>query len=621
MFKNLMQCFQKNDPKRKRAVSNSTMRDQEKRSRWSPIERRCLSLLHQINSRASLLKIHAFMLRNALETNVCLLTKFIASCSSVAAAADPHIGICYARSVFDRRPHRDDAFLCNCMIKAHVGIRQFPESITLYRDLRRDTGFAPNSFTFTWLTNSCGLDMAIWEGLEMHNHVLKLGFCVDMFVSTALVDMYAKFGKIVCARDLFDEMTERSQVSWTAVVVGYARSGDTGNAKMLFDQMPDKDTAAFNAMIDAYVKLGDIGSARNLFDEISEKNVVSWTTMIHGYCENGDVDSARSLFDAMPEKNLLSWNAMINGCCQNKQLLEALRLFREMQLNTPFEPDGVTIASVLPAIAGLGALDLGDWVHQFVQRKKLDREANVCNALVDMYAKCGNIDEARRVFFKIPKKEAASWNAMINGFAINGCGKEALETFSEMIHNGFRPNEITMIGVLSACNHSGLVEEGMMKFKEMEVFGLRPQIEHYGCMIGLLGRAGLLDETEKLIESMPYEANGIILSSFLFACCYSKDVSRAERVIKKAIKIEPYNNGNYVMLRNLYAMEGRWRDVEEIKEMMRMIGSKKEVGCSAIEIDNTVLEFVAGHSMHLLSEIIHLVIRQLWMHMKGEGSD
>ncbi|XP_057981612.1 pentatricopeptide repeat-containing protein At2g44880-like [Malania oleifera] len=597
------------------------MADQENRGRWNPIERRCLSLLRQTNSRASLLKIHAFMLRNALETNVCLLTKFIASCSSIATASDPDAGICYARSVFDRRPHRDDAFLCNCMIKDHVGIRQFPESITLYRDLRRDTGFAPNSFTFTSLTKSCGLDMATWEGQEIHDHVVKMGFCFDMFVSTALVGMYAKFGKMMYARDLFDEMTERSLVSWTALIVGYARSGDMGNAGMLFDQMPDKDTAVFNAMIDAYVKLGDMGSARNLFDEMSEQNVVSWTTMIHGYCENGDVDSARSLFDAMPKKNLLSWNAMISGYSQNKQPLEALRLFHEMQLNTPFEPDGVTIVSVLPAIAALGALDLGSWVHQFAQRKKLDRAANVCTALVDMCAKCGKIDEARSIFCKITKKEAGCWNAMINGFAMNGCGKEALETFFEMIRSGFKPNEITMISVLSACNHSGLVEEGKRQFKAIEEFGLVPQIEHYGCMIDLLGRAGLLDEAEKLIESMPYEANGIILSSFLFACQYSKDVRRAERVIKKAIEIEPCNNGNYVILRNLYALERRWRDVEEIKERMRMIGSKKEVGCSVIEIDDKVWEFVAGDSLHPQWEVIHLVIRQLWMHMKREGSD
>ncbi|KAK9273091.1 hypothetical protein L1049_017898 [Liquidambar formosana] len=589
------------------------MREQEQlqQSLWSPIERKCLSLLQQRNTKTSLLQIQAFMLRNALETNLNLLTKFISICSSLAVSlsqSDPFGGIHHARRVFDRRPQRDDTFLCNSMIKAHVGMHQFAESFTLYKDLRRDTGFAPDNFTFSSLVKSCGVSTAVWEGQEIHSHIIRIGFCFDLYVSTALVDMYAKFGKMGRARNLFDEMTQRSQVSWTALIVGYARCGDMDNARKLFNLVPDKDLVAFNAMVDAYVKLGDMGSARNLFNEMPERNVVSWTSMIYGYCNNGDIDGARSLFDAMPEKNLFSWNSMIGGYCQNKQPREALKLFHEMQSNTSFEPDAVTIVSILPAIADLGALDLGGWVHRFVRRKKLDRATNVCTALLDMYAKCGEITKARRVFDEMPEKETASWNALINGFAVNGCGKEALEVFLEMIREGFKPNEITMIGVLSACNHSGLVEEGKRWFKAMGEFGLTSQIEHYGCMVDLLGRAGCLEEAQKLIESMPYEANGIILSSFLYACGHSKDVSRAERVVKKAIKMEPGNDGNYVMLRNLYASERRWRDAEEIKTLMRRNGAKKEVGCSVVEVESRVWEFVAGDRVHPQWEGIQSVL-------------
>ncbi|XP_052193609.1 pentatricopeptide repeat-containing protein At2g44880 [Diospyros lotus] len=600
------------------------MRAQGQQSAWSPKERKCIFLLQQMNTRASLLQIHAFILRNSLQTNLNLLTKFLAACSFAIAGAgavfsDPSAGIQYVRRVFDQMPQKDDAFLCNTMIKAHLGLRQFRECIALYRHLRRDTGFVPDNYTFSWILKSCALSLAFWEGQEVHNHVIKTGFGSNLFAMTALVDMYAKFGWMSCGRKVFDEMSDRSQVSWTALVCGYAKSGDMENAKEFFNQSPEKDSAAYNVMIDAYVKLGDIEAAQHLFDDMPERNVVSWTSMIDGYCNRGDVSSARLLFNEMPEKNLFSWNAMIGGYCQNKQPDEALRLFHQMQSTTSLEPDKVTIVSILPAVADVGALDLGGWIHQFVRRKNLDRATNICTALVDMYAKCGEIAKARRVFHEMPEKETATWNALINGLAINGCPQEALELFLDMKKiSGFKPNEISMLGVLSACNHGGLVDEGKRWFRAMEEFGLTPGIEHYGCMVDLLGRAGYLQEAEELIKSMPYEANGIILSSFLVACGYNNDVTRAERIKKKAIALEPWNDGNYVMLRNLYAKEKRWRDVEEIKGLMNREGAKKEAGCSIIEVDSRVWEFVAGDKVHPQWEGIHSVLGNLWIHMRGE---
>lgn len=504
------------------------------------------------------------------------------------------------------------------MMKSHLSSRQFSEAISLYDFLRRKEGFVPDNYTFSTLTKCCGLNFSTWEGMEVHAHVVRYGFNSNLYVATALVDMYGKLGQTGFARKVFDEMTERSSVSWTALMNGYIRGGYMDIAKALFDVMPEteKDAAAFNVMIDGYVKLGEMRSAEMLFDSMPEKNVVSWTTMIDGYCSNGDVDDARWLFNMMSDRNLYSWNAMIGGYCQNKQSHEALVLFQQLLAWKLFEPDDVTVVSVLPAIADLGALDLGNWVHEFVKRKKLDKSANVSTALVDMYAKCGEIEKARRVFDDVEARDTCTWNALINGLALNGCAKEALEVFMEMKRKGFNPDEITMLGVLSACNHGGLVEEGKRWFSKMGEFRLTPKIEHYGCLVDLLGRAGRLEEAERLIKSMPYEANGIILSSLLFACGYAKDVIRAEEVVKKAINMEPYNDGNYIMLRNLYAAERRWRDVEQIKRLMLTKGAKKEVGSSAIEINSQVLEFVAGDNKHPHLEVTHLVLDQLQMHMK-----
>ncbi|XP_050203554.1 pentatricopeptide repeat-containing protein At2g44880 [Mercurialis annua] len=590
---------------------------------WSVVERTCLFLLQRAKRRETLLQIHSFMIVNAIvDTNVNILAKFITVSASLAvnpSISEPLSIVRYARKVFDKRPHRDDTFLCNSMIKAHVDSRQFFESFTLYNDLRKGSGFLPDNFTFTTLAKSCGSSMAIKEGFQLHNHVVKIGFGFDLYVCTALVEMYAKFGELVMAKKLFDEMTERSLVSWTVLIGGYVKIGDMGNAKILFDQMPEKDSAVFNVMIDGYVKVGDMDSAQSLFDKMPERNVISWTSMIYGYCSNGDVMTARSLFDAMPKRNLFSWNAMIGGYSQNKQPHEALKLFHEMQSNTSFEPDKVTIVSILPAIADLGALELGSWVHQYARMKKFDRAIDVCTALVDMYAKCGEISKAKRVFDQIPNKEEASWNAMINGLAVNGLADEALQTFTEMQHDGVKPNDVTMIGVLSACNHGGLVEEGKRWFKAMHEFGLIQKIEHYGCLVDLLGRAGRLEEAEKLITSMPYKVNGIITSSFLSACANSKDVTRAQKLLRQAQNMEPLNDGNYVMLRNLYAMEKRWSDVEEIKGMMRRNGAKKEAGSSAIEIDSTVSEFIAGGSEHPQWGSIQSMLGKLLIHMRDKG--
>lgn len=480
------------------------------------------------------------------------------------------------------------------------------------------TPFKPGGHTFTALVKGCTACMATREGLEVHGVVVKNGFCLDLYVATALVDMYVKFGVLGSARKVFDEMSERSRVSWTAVIVGYARCGDMSEARKLFDVMPERDVAAFNVMIDGYVKLGCMDMAQDLFDKMRDKNVISWTSMVSGYCQNGDVESARLMFDLMPEKNLFTWNAMIGGHCKNKQPHEALKLFREMLMSASVEPNEVTLLSVLPAVADLGALDLGGWIQGFARRKKLDGSVRVSTALIDMYAKCGEIGRARLLFEEMPEKETASWNALINGFAVNGRAKEALEVFEMMIREGFRPNEITMIGVLSACNHCGLVDEGRRCFKAMEGFGIAPQIEHYGCMVDLLGRAGCLDEAENLIQTMPFDANGIILSSFLFACGHFKDVSRAERVLRETVKMEKECAGDYVLLRNLYATEKRWTDVEDVKHMMKMRGSYKEVACSVIEVDGRFREFVAGDYLHSNLEVIQLTLGQLWKHMKVE---
>nr|CAD1835070.1 unnamed protein product [Ananas comosus var. bracteatus] len=591
---------------------------------WTREERICFSLLRSASPCLSpLLQIHAFLLRHGLlHSNLPLLTRLISSLSATPSA------LRHARRVFDRRAAQDDA-LCVAMLRALVRRRFFSDALFLYSDLRRGPPppncppFLPDEYTFPLLLKSAAaLSEGRREGEQLHTHVIKMGFFCDTFASTALLDMYTKAGDMDTAKKVFDEMPHRSLASWTSMVVGYARYGEVSSAMELFALIPDKDTAAFNAMIDVFTKLGDMESAHRLFEQVPEGNVVSWTSLICGYCKTGNMEAARELFDQMPVRNLYSWNVMIGGYCQNRQSQQALDLFRELQSNScPFEPDEVTLVSIIPAISDMGAIDLGRWIHNYAKRKGFDQRTNIVTALVDMYAKCGDICEAKHLFNQLPNKEIASWNAVINGFALNGLAEEALDVFNEMWRRGFSPNGVTMIGVLSACGHAGLVEEGRKWFREMEMLGVCKRVEHYGCMVDLLGRGGYLDEAEKLVDEMPFGVNGIVLSSLLFACgCYG-DVVRAERVMKRAEEIEPGNARNYVIMRNLYAGKKRWGDVERVKEEVRKLGGKREAGCSVVEVGNRVWEFVSGDRAFSDWEAVYSLLRCLQLEMKGQREE
>ncbi|KAG2550505.1 pentatricopeptide repeat-containing protein At2g44880-like [Panicum virgatum] len=515
-----------------------------------------------------------------------------------------------------KRSYISTALLCRCrrtFAVASSGLNRRPVS-----------PLALDEYTFPLLLKVAAAEAAAAlgrrssiEGQKLHARVIKFGFSSCVYASTALVDFYSKAGDLASAHVVFDAMPRRTLPSWTAIMVGYARSGDMRSAEEIFSLMPEKDTPAYNAMIDGFVKVGDVPSAQKVFDAMPERNVVSRTCLMHGYCMAGNMEAARELFDAMPRsRNLHSWNVMIRGYCQNQESGKALNLFRELQSQScPFEPNEVTLVSVIPAITDTGAMDLGRWVHEFARRKGLDRRANVATALIDMYSKCGNTDEARQVFNRLKPKEVTCWNAIINGLAVNGYPREALGLFEEMRRNGISPNSVTMIGVLSACSHGGLVDEGKQFFQEMEVLGIRKKVEHYGCMVDLLGRCGYLSEAMGLIEKMPSGPNGIVLSSLLFACACHGAVDMAESVMKRAVEMEPRNIGNYIIMRNLYAAKKMWHDALNMKDEIHKLGGKKEAGCSLVEIETSVSEFISGDKAHPEWVVICEISGCLQLHM------
>ncbi|PQQ20230.1 pentatricopeptide repeat-containing protein [Prunus yedoensis var. nudiflora] len=321
----------------------------------------------------------------------------------------------------------------------------------------------------------------------------------------------------------------------------------------------------------------------------------------------------------MPEKNLFSWNIMINGHVEDSNYDEAFLLFREMQLKGE-KGDKVTMVSLLLACSHLGALELGKWLHAYIEKEKIEVDVALGTTLVDMYAKCGSIDGASEVFRKLPEKDVMTWTALISGFAMCGQGKKALEHFHEMQMSGVKPDAITFVGVLAACSHAGLVDEGISHFNSMhEVYGIQPSIEHYGCMVDILGRAGRIAEAEELIRKMQMPPDRFVLGGLLGACRVHGNLEAAERAAQQLLELDPDDDGAYVLLSNLYSSMKKWEEAKRIRELMAERNVKKAPGCSLIEVDGIVHEFVKGDSSHPQSTNIYEMLQDMIERLKKAG--
>ncbi|PSR88284.1 Pentatricopeptide repeat-containing protein [Actinidia chinensis var. chinensis] len=468
---------------------------------------------------------------------------------------------------------------------------------------------------------SCAKLRDLQEGERVHCFVVKIGFKSNPFIGTTLIDMYSSGGAIRRAHKLFGEMTLRNIVAWTSMVNGYILSRDVVSARRLFDSAPERDAVLWNTMVSGYIECMDMVGARKLFDVMPNRDLMSWNTLLNGYGNNADVEGCEKLFKEMPERNIFSWNGLIRGYARNGRFFEALSTFKRMLRESDMCPNDATLVTVLSACARLGALDLGKWVHVYVESNGYKENIFVRNALIDMYAKCGSIDDSIDVFNGMNIKDLISWNTIIiNGLAVHGRDLDALSLFSQMKNTTEKPDGITFIGVLCACSHMGLVEDGFSYFHSMtDEYTIMPQIEHYGCMVDLLARAGRLDQAVDFVQKMPTEADGIIWTALLGACWSYKNIRMAELALQRLIELEPKNPANYVMLSNIYGDARRWEDVSRLKVAMRDTGFKKLPGCSLIEVDDGVAEFYSLDERHPKTEEIYAVLRGLTKLLRISG--
>ncbi|KAJ8641126.1 hypothetical protein MRB53_017820 [Persea americana] len=466
----------------------------------------------------------------------------------------------YAHHLFDQVLH-PNPFLWTALIRLYSLRGPFSAALLLYSRMRRSQ-MPPLSFTFSALFKACGAEVDVQIGRQVHAQTISVGgFDSDLFVN--------------------------------------------------------------NTMIDFYVKCECLDDARRVFDEMPQRDLISWTTMIVAYAKRGDMDVAGELFDGVVDKDMVVWTAMITGYAQNARPKEALGLFERMR-KEGVETDEVTLVGAISACAQLGAVNYARGIQDVAKQAGLRCPLNVVvgSALIDMYAKCGSVEEAYRVFEGMKERNVFSYSAMIVGFAMHGQAERAIRLFTEMVSaTAIKPNGVTFIGVLTACSHAGMVDEGRHYFEIMNnTYGVTPSADHYACMVDLLGRAGHIEEAHGLIRSMPTEPHGGVWGALLGACRIHGKPHIAEIAAHHLFKLEPNAIGNYVLLSNIYASAGRWGDVLRIRKLMRGKGLKKNPGCSWVESkDGIVHEFFAGDISHPKFHKIKEVLEELLKCLKRAG--
>ncbi|KAE9598734.1 putative tetratricopeptide-like helical domain-containing protein [Lupinus albus] len=579
-----------------------------------------LSLLKRCTSTKTLQQIHTQMLLNSIHKPNHLLFKTI------------HFkNFTYSNLLFTHLilPNHPNDYAFNIMIRALTTTwHNYPLALHLYYQMRF-IGITPNNFTYPFLFLACANLVEVRHGSSGHCGVVKLGLEVDYHVSHSLITMYARCGELCCARKVFDEIPVKDLVSWNSLISGYSKMGYAREAVEMFGELKgagfDPDEMSLVSVLGACGELGDLDLGRWVEVFVVEHNMMLnsyiGSALISMYSKCGDLVSARRIFDGMAERDVITWNAVISGYAQNGKADEAISFFHSMK-DDCVNPNKITFTAVLSACASIGALDLGRQIDEYASQRGFQHDIFVATALVDMYAKCGSLDSAQRVFQNMPRKNEASWNAMISALASHGKAKEALSLFQLMSDEGAgaRPNDITFVGLLSACVHAGLVAEGYRLFDMMStLFGLVPKIEHYSCMVDLLARAGNLYEAWDLIEKMPEKPDKVTLGALHGACRRQKNIEIGERVTQLLLEMDPSNSGNYIISSKIYANLNMWDDSARMRALMRQKGVTKTPGCSWIEIENHLHEFHAGDGLHIGSIDIDGVIDFLHEELKREG--
>ncbi|KMS98259.1 hypothetical protein BVRB_4g094080 [Beta vulgaris subsp. vulgaris] len=452
-----------------------------------------------------------------------------------------------AKKLFDMMPSKN-VVTWTAMISGYMRDGNFEDGFLMFLSMRREDIVRVNPMTLTTIIDSCAKNDRYEEACQSHGLVLHMGFEYDVILCNSLINMYGKFGWLDAAMKLFNLMTKKDIISWNSIILSYVHAYEIEKAYDLFEVMPRRD-------------------------------IVSWTTMIGGFCGKGDVGKAIHLFNLMPHKDDVAWTAVISGLVNSERPTEAIHWYIRMTQGS-FRPNVLTLSSMISAAADLANLIIGLQLHTHVVKMIMKSYLSVQNSLVTMYSKCGNISDAHRVFMNIASPNVISFNSMITGYAHHGLGQESLCLFKQMETEGIQCNEITFLGILSACTHMGLVDQGQEYFKLMKsAYHIEPGPDHYSCMINLLGGAGLLDQAVDMIHSMPFEPHAGVWGALLGAAQSHLRLDIAKLAAEELLKLEPDNATPHVVLSKIYSTLGE-KESEAFRQTQKSMGNLKSQGSS-----------------------------------------
>ncbi|KAK4769902.1 hypothetical protein SAY87_030434 [Trapa incisa] len=540
------------------------------------------SLLQTCNKSLSFnlgLQIHCHVIKSGLETD-----RFVGN-SLLTVYFKLGSDFSETRGVFNGLYYKD-VISWTSMISGYVQVGEFEESLKLFWEML-GSEIDPNGFTLSAVIKACSELGKLRLGWCFHGMVFRHGFDSNHVISSALIDMYGRNYRPMEAHRLFNELLEPDVICWTSVISAFTRNDQFQEALSMFFSMlrnhkliPDSFT--LGTVLTACGNMERLKQGKQIHCKVVTsglcRNVIVESSLMDMYGKCGSIGDAQGIFDRMANRNSVSRCALLGAYCQNKKFETVLQLFRKME-----DRDIYSFGTVLRACAGIAAVRQGKEVHCQYMRRGGWSNVIVESALVDLYAKCGCIDFAQRVFVHMEVRNAITWNSMICGLAQNGRAEEALQIFHDMIQEGTKPDYISFIGVLFACSHTGLVDEGRKHFLLMsEEYKIRPGVEHYNCMVDLLGRAGMIKEAEELLEKAECRRDPSLWAVLLGACSTSTESVTAERIARKVMELDPENHLSYVLLANIYRTVGRWRDAEDIRRSMDDKSVKKMAGKSWI---------------------------------------
>ncbi|GAB4855681.1 hypothetical protein Ancab_024323 [Ancistrocladus abbreviatus] len=567
-------------------------------------------------------QIHTQLIINSYTTFPFLLTNLItlyAKCGHVTKSI----------ILFSKTPDDFKTIVSWTSLITQFSHHNMPTKALTFFNQMRSSGIYPNHFTFSAILPACASTLNPFHGKQIHSLINKHGFGGDVFVGSALVGMYAKCSDVMDALKVFDEMPERNLVSWNSMIVGMVENELYDQAvlklkEVLKDPSVSPDEVTCSSVFSACANMGgglDVG--KQIHGIVVKRGLVTLAyvnnSLIDMYCKCGSFQAAVDLFRTIKVRDVVTWNVMIMGYVQNGSFEEACKYFMAMR-SEGIWPDEVSFSTFLNASASLASLNQGILIHNEVIKTGFVANACIASALITMYAKCGSLVDAYRVFKDIKDRNVVCWTAVIAAFQQHGYASKVIEFFESMLQEGITPDHITFICVLSACGHTGQVEAGFAYFNSMKTnHNMDPGPEHHACMVDMLGRAGRLVEAKRFIESMPMKPDPSVWGALLGACRNHKNIEMGREVAETLFKIEPKNPGNYVILANMYTRSGKLKEADDIRRLMGVKGVRKEPGCSWIDIKDATFVFTVNDKSHPRTAEIYGLLRKLKELAKKKG--